>query len=204
MCPRVVQAQITTSLCTSNIGTWIHKSNKCLIVQSGNCTPGRLERLRSVLSCHSLGFLLSLLCRAVLSCFCLGILLPPFHNHFWNVWLHVSWRYYLPQYYHYILLSVAIVPFLRLRDSLSPLLWNLSLGIFLRLLALSLFFWWTCRVRVRIHPYQSIHVLVLAPFFGWTQRDRVRIRPDRLHVRTADHIKNGGPYRCLIRRAWNA
>ena len=39
---------------------------------------------------------------------------------------------YLPQHYHSSLLSEAIVPFLSLWDSLSPLLWNLSLGIFLR------------------------------------------------------------------------
>ena len=75
MCPHVVQARITTTLCTSNIWTWIDKSNKCLIIPSGNCTPGRPEWLRLVLSCHSLGFLLSLLCRAMLSCFCPGILL---------------------------------------------------------------------------------------------------------------------------------
>ena len=35
-----------------------------------NCTSGRPERLRSELSCHSLGFLLSLLCRAMLSSLC--------------------------------------------------------------------------------------------------------------------------------------
>jgi len=52
---------------------------------------------------------------------------------------------------------------------------------------------WTCRVRVCICPYQSIQLL-----------DSVRIRPCLLHVRIADPIKNGGPYRCLIRRAWNA
>ena len=75
MCPHVVQAWITTTVCTLNIWTWIHKSNKCLIIPNGNCTPGRPEWLRSVLSCHSLGFLLSILCRAMLSCFCLGLLL---------------------------------------------------------------------------------------------------------------------------------
>jgi len=64
MCPHVVQAQITTTVCTLNIWAWIHKSNKCLIIPSGNCTPGRPERLRLVFSRHSLGFLLSLLCLA--------------------------------------------------------------------------------------------------------------------------------------------
>jgi len=52
--------------------------------------------------------------------------------------------------------------------------------------------------------YQSISVHVLAPFFGWTRCDSVRIRPYHLHVRIADRNKNGGPYRCLIRRTWNA
>ena len=84
MCPHVVQAQITTTLCTWNI--WTRAAN-VLIILSGNYTPGRLERLRSVLSCHSLGFLLSPLCKAMLSCFWLGVLLPPIHNHFWNVWV---------------------------------------------------------------------------------------------------------------------
>ena len=50
-------------------------------IPSGNCTPGRPERLRTVLSCHSLGFLLSILCRAMLSCFCLGLLLPSTDEH---------------------------------------------------------------------------------------------------------------------------
>ena len=43
---------------------------------------------------------------------------------------HVS-IIFLPRYYHYIL-SAEIVPYLSLRDSLSPLLWKLSLGVFLR------------------------------------------------------------------------
>ena len=76
--------RITTTLCTWNI--WTRAAN-VLIILSGNYTPGRLERLRSVLSCHSLGFLLSPFCRAMLSCFCQGVLLPPIHNHFWNVWV---------------------------------------------------------------------------------------------------------------------
>ena len=53
-------------------------------IPSGNCTPGRPERLRTVLSCHSLGFLLSILCRAMLSCFCLGLSLPYLHFHGWT------------------------------------------------------------------------------------------------------------------------
>jgi len=60
MCPHVVQALITITVCTSNIWTWIHKSNNT----EWNCTPGRPELLRSVLSCNSLGFLLPILCRA--------------------------------------------------------------------------------------------------------------------------------------------
>ena len=83
MCPYVVQAWITITVCTSNIWTWIHKSN----TTEWNCTPGRPEWLRLVLSCHSLGFLLSILCRAMLSCFCLSLLLGPFHDYFWNVWV---------------------------------------------------------------------------------------------------------------------
>jgi len=53
-------------------------------IPSGNCTPGRPEQLRSVFSCHSLGFLLSILCRTMLSCFCLGLLLPCLHLHGWT------------------------------------------------------------------------------------------------------------------------
>jgi len=149
MCPHVVQAQITITLCTSNIWTWINKRQLCVLmlyrhelllqcvheifqdmntqeatIPSGNCTPGRPEQLRSVLSCHSLGFLLSVLCRAMLSCFCLGLLLPYLHFH-----------------------------------------------------------GWTRRIRVRIRPYQLLY--------------SVRIRPCLLHVRIADRIKNGGPYRRL-------
>ena len=133
MCPNVVQVQITITVCTSNIWTWIHKrqwyrvnmNTQMATIPSGNCTSGRPERLRLVLYCHSLGFLLSILCRAMLSCFCLGLLLPYLHG-------------------------------------------------------------WTRRVRVRTRPYQSIQLL-----------DSVRICPCLLHVRIADRIKNGGPYRCL-------
>jgi len=102
-----------------------------------------------------------------------------------------------------ILLSVAIVPFLSLRDSLSPLKPELGhipevfafpnfKGTLLLALPLHLFSGWTVHLRVRIRPYQSIHVL--APFFG---RDGVRIRPHHLHVWIANRNKNGGPYRCL-------
>ena len=38
-----------------------------------NCSPGRPEWLRLVLSCHSLGFLLSLLCRAMHGCLLYGV-----------------------------------------------------------------------------------------------------------------------------------
>ena len=51
-----------------------------------------------------------------------------------------------------ILLSVAVVPFLSLWDSLSPFLWNLSLGVFLRFLH-SL----TLRERSPINPYLHFH-----------------------------------------------
>ena len=89
VCIHVQIFEVHTVVVIHACTTWGHiiKSNKCLIILSGNCTSGRPEQLRSVLSCHSLGFLLSLLCRAMLSCFCLGILLPPFHNYFWNVWV---------------------------------------------------------------------------------------------------------------------
>ena len=53
---------------------------------------------------------------------------------------------------------------------------------------------WTRRVRVRIRPYHSMQLL-----------DSVRIRPCLWHVRVADRIKNGGPYRCLsLRRVFLA
>ena len=58
-------------------------------IPSGNCTPGRPE-----LSCHSLGFLLSILCRAMLSCFCLGLLLPYLHFHGWTRRVRVRIRPY--------------------------------------------------------------------------------------------------------------
>ena len=91
-----------------------------------------------------------------------------------------------------------MVPFLSMWDSLSPLLWKLSLGVFLRFLHFhhfkgTLFYnpylhfqGWTRRVRVRIRLYESIQLL-----------DGVRICPCLLHVQIADCIKNGGPYRCL-------
>ena len=72
-----------------------------------------------------------LFCRATFSPV---ILLPPFHNHFWSVWVTFPKNIYLNTITNNILLSVAIVPFLSLWDSLSPLLWNLSLGVFLRFL----------------------------------------------------------------------
>jgi len=134
MRPHVVQARITTPVSTSNIWTWIHKSNKCLIIPSGNCTPGidwsNSDRYLAAIawaSCclFSVEQCLDLAAFAWASC-CLVFIITSgtsesrFHN-----------QGDLPQYYHYILLSVAIVPFLSLRDSLSPLLWNLS---FLRFL----------------------------------------------------------------------
>ena len=147
--------------CVPQIFEHEYTSNKCLIIPSGNCTPGRLEQLRLVLSRHSLGFLLSVLCLAAFAwascCFLFIITSGMSESRFHNP----------PQYYHYILLSV---PFLSLWDSL---LWNLSLGVFLRFLHFpnfkgTLFYnpylhfhysldeLWTRRVRVRICPYQSI------------------------------------------------
>jgi len=64
---------------------YLNMNTQVATIPSGNCTSCRPEQLRPVLSCHSLGVLLSILCRAMLSCFCLGLLLPPFHNYFWNV-----------------------------------------------------------------------------------------------------------------------
>ena len=57
MCPRVVQAR------TSVYIKYLNMNTQEATIPSGNCTPGRPEWLRSVLSCHSLGFLLSVLCR---------------------------------------------------------------------------------------------------------------------------------------------
>ena len=84
MCPHVIQAWITITVCTSNILTWIHKCNNT----EWNCTPGRPELLRSVLSCNSLGFLLSISSvEQFLAAFAWASLLPPFHNYSWNVWV---------------------------------------------------------------------------------------------------------------------
>jgi len=55
MCPHVVQARITITVCT----LFEHETQEATI-PSENCTPGRPERLRLVLSCHSLGFLQSI------------------------------------------------------------------------------------------------------------------------------------------------
>jgi len=81
MCPHVLQAQ------TSVYIKYLNMNTQEATIPSGNCTPGRPGRLRLVLSCHSLGFLLSILCRAMLSCFCLSLLLRPFHDYFWNIWV---------------------------------------------------------------------------------------------------------------------
>ena len=110
MCPHVVQAQITITVCTSNIWTWIHKRQ-----QYRAETALLVDRSDSDRCLAAIGWA---------SCCLLFIIL--------NRLSHVS-IIFIPRYYHYIL-SVAILPFLSLRDSLSPLLWKLSLGVLLRFL----------------------------------------------------------------------
>ena len=154
----------------------------------------RSDSDHAVRSCHSL---LSLLCRAMLSCFWLGILLPPFRNHFWNIWVTLPKNIYLISKYHYIFL-VAIGSFLSVLVSLSPLLWIWSLGIFLSFLHFHKFVKGTLSISSKIHTQCTCNVL-------WNNLPCQSLHtPYNSHIRIADHIKNGGPYWCLIRIAWNA
>ena len=147
-----------------------------------NCTSGRPERLRSELSCHSLGFLLSLLCRAMLSAFawascCLLFIITSGTSesrlHKLSNTITII-----------ILLSVAILPFLSLRDSLSPLLWNpyswgscISLTLRERSSIIhtctSTVLWMNHEYAVSESAYARInpYMYVLASFFGKLRRE---------------------------------
>ena len=154
------------------------EEQQCLIISSRNCIPSRPEQLRSVFSCHSLGFLLSLLWRTTRSCFCLGITFGVSESRFLKIYTSILSHY---SSCSNCTLSCESLCLLSYEFWVWRYSWAACISLSLRERFLSLL--------------RSI--LALALFFGWTHHARVCIHPYHLHVWTTDRIKNGGPYQCF-------